>query len=145
MDLIRQIQKDGGDWFFYDVNFHQAMQNDETLSSIAVPPLLNLWQVLRVCRIWSTWLHVDQILHTRDLNRSKNAVVSTSIKPFQIQAPRKTRHKFNWGGTAMECVATSMPAIIAGETIQIIFALRTTAPFFQKIKIKCQRPLMLIN
>lgn len=25
MDLIRQIHKDGGDWFFYDVNFRQAM------------------------------------------------------------------------------------------------------------------------
>ncbi|CAC5391431.1 unnamed protein product [Mytilus coruscus] len=32
MDLIRQIQKDGGDWYFYDVNFRQSMQNDDTLS-----------------------------------------------------------------------------------------------------------------
>lgn len=86
MDLIRQIQKDGGDWFFYDVNFRQAMQNYNTLS----------------------WSYVDQILHTRALNRSKTAVVSTSINPFQNQAPRKTCHKFNGGGTAMECVAPSM-------------------------------------
>lgn len=75
MDLIRQIHKDGGDWFFYDVNFRQAMQNDDTLS----------------------WSYVDQILHTRPLNRSKNAVVSTSIKPSQNQAPRKTCHNFNGG------------------------------------------------
>lgn len=96
MDLIRQIHKDRGDWFFYEVNFRQAMQNDDTLS----------------------WSYEDQILHIRALNRSKNAVVSTSIKPFQNQAPCKTCHKFNWGGTAMEYVATSTPAIIAGETIQ---------------------------
>lgn len=72
------------------------MQNDDTLS----------------------WSYVDQILHTIAVNRSKNAVVSTSIKPFQNQALRKTCQKFNRSGTAMECVATSMPSIIAGETIQ---------------------------
>lgn len=109
MDLIRQIHKDGGDWFFYNVNFRQAMQNDDTLS----------------------WSYVDQILHTRALNRSKNAVVSTSIKPFQNQAPRKTCHKFNGGGTAMECVATSMPAIIAEETIQCPSV--TSLEFKQKV------------
>lgn len=49
------------------------MQNDDTLS----------------------WSYVEQILHTRALNRSKNAVVFTSIKPFQNQGPRKTCHKFN--------------------------------------------------
>lgn len=49
------------------------MQNDDTLS----------------------WSYVEQILHTRALNRSKNAVVSTSIKPFQNQGPCKTCHNFN--------------------------------------------------
>nr|XP_022311604.1 uncharacterized protein LOC111116868 [Crassostrea virginica]XP_022311605.1 uncharacterized protein LOC111116868 [Crassostrea virginica]XP_022311606.1 uncharacterized protein LOC111116868 [Crassostrea virginica] len=73
MDLVRQIHRDGGDWFFYDVNFRQAMQNDDTLS----------------------WSFVDQVLHTRALNRHKQNPAPT--KPFLGQAPRKTCFKFNGG------------------------------------------------
>jgi hypothetical protein len=75
MDLIRQIQKDGGDWFFYDVQFRQAMQNDDTLS----------------------WSMVDQVLYTRALNKAKSPLSPQTSKPFHRPAPRKTCHKFNGG------------------------------------------------
>lgn len=85
MDLIRQIQKDGGDWYFYDVNFRQSMQNDDTLS----------------------WSYVDQILHTRSLNRfipkvnnpnpMKRTHTYNNAKPFPNSAPRKTCHRYNEG------------------------------------------------
>ncbi|VDI06524.1 Hypothetical predicted protein [Mytilus galloprovincialis] len=85
MDLIRQIQKDGGDWYFYDVNFRQLMQNDDTLS----------------------WSYVDQILHTRSLNRfiskanntntMKRTQTSNNAKPFPNSAPRRTCNRFNEG------------------------------------------------
>ncbi|CAC5357790.1 unnamed protein product [Mytilus coruscus] len=85
MDLIRQIQKDGGDWYFYDVNFRQSMQNDDTLS----------------------WSYVDQILHTRSLNRfipkvnnpnpMKRTHTYNNAKPFPNGAPRKTCHRYNEG------------------------------------------------
>ena len=75
MDLIRQIHKDGGDWFFYDTNFRQFMQNDDTLS----------------------WSFVDQVLHTRALNRSKPKTftppTSHANKPFPNNASRKTCHR----------------------------------------------------
>ena len=44
---LRQIHKDGCDWYVYGVHFRQSLQNDDTLS----------------------WSYVDQILHTRALNR----------------------------------------------------------------------------
>ncbi|CAC5399892.1 unnamed protein product [Mytilus coruscus] len=89
MDLIRQIQKDGGDWYFYDVNFRQSMQNDDTLS----------------------WSYVDQILHTRSLNRfipkvnNPNPMKRTQLdgmhvckcKALSKQHPRKTCHRYNEG------------------------------------------------
>lgn len=72
-DLIRQIHKDGGDWYFYDVNFRQTVQNDDTLS----------------------WSYGDQILHSRALNRSitkqnnmQNKIQQSphsNIKPFPIK------------------------------------------------------------
>lgn len=75
IDLIRQIQKDGGDWYFYDTNFRQIMQNDDTLS----------------------WSYVDQVLHTRSLNRQKSRLTQLPSKPFHNSASRKTCHKFNGG------------------------------------------------
>lgn len=45
MHLIRSIQKDGGDWFHYDVTFRKARQGDLTMS----------------------WRHVDQVLYSRAL------------------------------------------------------------------------------
>lgn len=85
-DLIRQIHKDGGDWYFYDVNFRQTLQNDDTLS----------------------WSYVDQILHTRALNRNitkqnnmqnkiQQAPYNSNIKPFPTAASRRTCHKYNEG------------------------------------------------
>lgn len=74
MDLIRQVHRDGGDWYFYDTNFRQARQNDDTLS-------------------WGT---VDQVLHTRALNKHKQNS-STITKPFPKQASRKTCFRFNGG------------------------------------------------
>lgn len=78
MDLIRQINKDGGDWYFYDINFRQSMQNDDTLS----------------------WSYVDQVLHTRALNRPKQRPIMNSNpnKPFPYTASRKTCHKYNKNG-----------------------------------------------
>ena len=52
-DLIRQIQKDCGDWYFNDVNFRQTLQNYDTLS----------------------WSYADQILHARALNRNITTVI----------------------------------------------------------------------
>lgn len=96
-DLIRQIYKDGGDWYFYDINFRQNMQNDGALS----------------------WNCVDQLLHTRALSRNQNKNVNSnfnlgnvskksakignfirfpqSAKPFPANAPRKTCHRYNEG------------------------------------------------
>jgi len=84
-DIIRQIHKDGGDWYFYDVNFRQTLQNDDTLY----------------------WSYVDQILYTRALNRNitkqNNMQIKiqqspySNIKPFPTAASRRTCHKYNEG------------------------------------------------
>lgn len=45
MDLIRSLQKDGGDWYNYDATFRKAKQADISLS----------------------WRQVDQVLYSRTL------------------------------------------------------------------------------
>lgn len=45
MDLIRSLQKDGGDWYNYDATFRKAKQADISLS----------------------WRQVDQVLYSRAL------------------------------------------------------------------------------
>ena len=52
MDLIRQIQKDGGNWYNYDVTFRRIKERDDTLP----------------------WSQVDQILYSRSLFKKTNSV-----------------------------------------------------------------------
>ena len=73
MDLIRQIQKDGGDWYNYDVTFRRTKERDDTLP----------------------WSQVDQILYSRSLFKKPNSQSATNAsfnQPF-----RRTCYKFNEG------------------------------------------------
>lgn len=61
MDLIRSLQKDGGDWYKYDVTFRKAKQADISLS----------------------WRQVDQVLYSRTLMKKLGGGASITTNSFR--------------------------------------------------------------
>lgn len=74
MDLIRSLQKDGGDWYNYDVTFRKAKQADISLS----------------------WRQVDQVLYSRALMK-KLGGPSITTNSFRSHSFRRFCLKFNEG------------------------------------------------
>lgn len=74
MELIRSIQKDGGDWYNYDVTFRKAKQADISLS----------------------WRQVDQVLYSRALMK-KLGGPSITTNSFRSHSFRRFCFKFNEG------------------------------------------------
>ena len=74
MDLVRSIQKDGGDWYHYDMSFRKSRQADVSIS----------------------WRQVDQVLYSRALMK-KLGGASVASSSFRNQSFRRFCFKFNEG------------------------------------------------
>lgn len=140
MDLIRSIQKDGGDWYSYDVTFRKAKQADSSLY----------------------WRQMDQVLYSRALMK-KLGGPSITTNFFRSHSFLRFCLKFNEGKPCTQIVNThtSVPHALnhtqksnAGEA-EMINHPSTINPLHQVQNshkvigvngfMLCRRQLMLIN